>query len=137
MVLVELGGRAKSEHVANVSGTVVKDVICRNVHRSARIMTDSFRFYTGLDKEFASHQTVNHVTEYVRGDIYTNTAEGYFATLKRGLNGIYLHVSEEHLHRYLSGFDFRYNARHVTGGERTRLALSQTVGKRLMYADSR
>jgi hypothetical protein len=80
---------------------------------------------------------VNHHIEYVRGDVYTNTAEGYFATLKRGLTGIYHHVSEEHLHRYLSEFDFRYNTRHVTDAERTRLALSQTVGKRLMYADSK
>jgi transposase-like protein len=137
MLVVERGGRCRSQHVTNVSGAEVKDVIRRNVDRSARIMTDSFRSYAGLSKEFAGHETVNHHIEYVRGDVYTNTAEGYFATLKRGLTGIYHHVSEEHLHRYLSEFDFRYNTRHVTDAERTRLALSQTVGKRLMYADSK
>jgi transposase-like protein len=137
MVLVERGGKARSQHVANVSGDEVKGVIRAHVDREARMMTDSFRSYAGLDKEFASHQTVNHVEEWVRGDVHTNTAENFFAILKRGINGIYHHVSEAHLHRYLSEFDFRYNARHVTDGERTRLALRKAEGKRLMYADSR
>ena len=65
-----------------------------------------------MGEKFASHQTVVHSQdEYVRGDAHTNTAEGYFSILKRGIYGIYQHVSEEHLHRYLAEFDFRYNHR--------------------------
>lgn len=137
MALVERGGEVRSTHIANVSGDQVKSVIRRHVAREARIMTDSFRSYAGLDREFASHETVNHVDEYVRGDVHTNTAENFFAILKRGITGSYHFVSEAHLHRYLSEFDFRYNARHLTDSERTQLALSKTQGKRLMYADSR
>ena len=87
------------------------------------------------------HDQVNHVAkEYVRYEdgicITTNTIEGYFATLKRGINGVYHHVGKQHLHRYLSEFDFRYNERHVTDGERTLAAIKQTGGKRLMLRDS-
>jgi hypothetical protein len=62
--------------------------------------------------------------------------EGYFATLKRGINGVYHHASKRHLHRYLSEFDFRYNAREVSDSERARLARKGVSGKRLMYRDS-
>jgi hypothetical protein len=71
----------------------------------------------------------------VRGDAYTNNAENFFSILKRGINGIYHHVSEAHLQRYLGEFDFRYNARHVSDAERTRMALLGAEGKRLRYAD--
>jgi hypothetical protein len=74
--------------------------------------------------------------EYVRGDAHTNTAEGYFSILKRGIYGIYQHVSEEHLHRYLAEFDFRYNQRIALGindVERTDKILKGVVGKRLTY----
>ncbi len=85
-----------------------------------------------------SHEIVNHADEYVRGDVHTNTAENFFSILKRGINGIYHHVSEAHLPRYLAEFDFRYNnrvANGVTDAERTRRALSMVGGKRLRYAD--
>ncbi len=139
-VLVERGGRARSAHIANVSGDEVKNVIRRHVDTEARIMTDAFRSYAGLDREFASHETVSPIDEWVRGDVHTNTAENFFAILKRGINGVYHHVSEAHLHRYLSEFDFRYNNRQANGvddAERTRRAIVGAEGKRLMYADSR
>jgi hypothetical protein len=69
--------------------------------------------------------------------ITTNTIEGYFSILKRGINGVYHHVGKQHLHRYLSEFDFRYNARKVNDGERTLQALKATGGKRLMLRDSK
>ena len=71
----------------------------------------------------------------MRGDVHTNTAENYFSILKRGIDGVYHHVSEAHLPRYLSEFDFRYNARHVSDGERTVKALAGAEGKRLRYAE--
>ena len=78
--------------------------------------------------------------EYARreGDklITTNTVEGYFSILKRGVHGTFHHVSRKHLHCYLSEFDFRYNARDITDGERAQLAVEGTASKRLMYRDS-
>jgi hypothetical protein len=78
--------------------------------------------------------------EYVRYEdglcITTNTVEGFFATLKRGINGVYHHVGKQHLHRYLTEFDFRYNAREVSDVERRDLCIIQVGGKRLKYRDS-
>jgi transposase-like protein len=141
MVVVERGGRARSAHVANVTAAALKGVIRDHVDRSARIMTDAYPSYRGLHHEFATHEVINHQDfEYVRGDVHTNTAENFFAILKRGVNGTYHHISEAHLHRYLSEFDFRYNNREANGiddAERTRRAIAGAEGKRLMYADSR
>jgi transposase-like protein len=137
VVLVERGGQARSFRMANVTGDEIKGAIRRNVARDTRIMTDSFKSYRGLAKEFASHEYVSHSDgEYVRGEVHTNTAENYFSILKRGINGTYHHISEAHMPRYLAEFDFRYNnlARDgVTDSERTRRALLGVEGKRLTY----
>jgi transposase-like protein len=138
VLLVERGGRARSFRVARVTGAEIKDVIRKNVDRSAHLRTDSFGSYKGLAKEYASHEVVNHLDEWVRGDVHTNTAENFFSILKRGINGIYHHVSEAHLPRYLDEFDFRYNTRSAMGytdSDRTKLALTMIEGKRLKYAD--
>jgi len=87
---------------------------------------------------FAKHSLVNHTAdEYVRYEegfcVTTNTVEGYFSLLKRGINGVYNHVGRKHLHRYLSEFDFRYNNRKVTDGEHALRALKGFEGKRLTY----
>ena len=103
-------------------------------------MTDEHRAYHGLASEFASHESVKHgIGEYVRGDIHTNTVEGYFSTMKRGIHGVSHHVSKQHLKRYLAGFDFRYNgsALGVEDGERMIKSVKAIVGKRLTYRDSR
>ena len=71
-------------------------------------MTDEAGQYTHLKDEFAEHGVVGHGKgEYVRGDIHTNTLEGYFSVFKRGMKGVYQHCAEKHLHRYLAEFDFR------------------------------
>ena len=80
------------------------------------LRTDESGVYTEIGKSFASHETVNHsAKEYVRGDAHTNTVEGYFSIFKRGIYGVYHHVSAEHLKRYLGEFDFRYNHRIALG----------------------
>jgi hypothetical protein len=80
---------------------------------------------------------VNHsIGEYVRGDIHTNTIEGYFSILKRGVVGTYHHVSQQHLKRYLAEFDYRYNEREalgVTDEMRMAKSIPGIVGKRLTY----
>ena len=100
-------------------------------------MTDESNVYAGVTRWFESHQTVNHSEkEYVRDEAYTNTVEGFFSILKRGVYGVYQHVSEAHLHRYLAEFDFRYSYRVKTGyDDHARMAklLAGIVGKRLTY----
>jgi transposase-like protein len=138
VTLVERDGRARSFRAANVTATTLRGAIRRHVDREARIMTDSFASYQGLDREFASHDVINHREgEYVRGSVHTQSVESYFATLKRGVNGVYHHVSRAHLDRYLGEFDFRYNARHVSDARRTVTALAGAEGKRLKYRETR
>lgn len=134
MTLVERDGRARSFHVANVTARELRGAIRAHVRGDARIMTDEFGSYRGLAEQFASHETVAHgKAEYVRGEAHTNTVEGFFANLKRGVNGIYHHVSRAHLDRYLAEFDFRYNTRTTTDSARMVAALKQSEGKRLTY----
>lgn len=97
--------------MANVTGVELKGAILRNVAREAHIRTDAFKSYKGLDRDFASHEVVNHMDEYVRGDVHTNTAENFFSILKRGIDGVYHHVSEAHLPRYVAEFDSVTTAR--------------------------
>jgi transposase-like protein len=137
VALVERGGQIRPIHYKRVSAGTLKDVVRRHVHPSARLMTDEFRAYRGLGKEFeGGHETVRHTAgEYARGDATTNTVEGFFSILKRGLNGTFHSVSERHLHRYLSEFQFRYNTRSLDDGERVIDAIKKAAGKRLTYAE--
>lgn len=137
VALVERGGEVRSLRIANVTAETLGGAIRRHVHREAHLRTDAFPSYKKVGREFASHETVDHLREYVRGDVHTNTAENFFSILKRGINGVYHHVSEEHLPRYLAEFDFRYNNRVANGvsdAERTVRALRGAEGKRLTYA---
>ena len=111
--LVERGGKVRSRRVADVSAKKLRDAIVTQVNRASYLMTDEAPTYTKVGKELAGHGTVNHsAEEYVRAYFWhTNTAKGYFSILKRGITGVYHHVSKEHLHRYLAEFDYRYNER--------------------------
>lgn len=141
MSLVQRGGSVRSFHVPNVNAATLRPIIGRHVYQDSRFMTDESAIYTGIGWNFASHGTVNHgKEEYVRGDVYTNTVEGYFSILKRGIYGVYQHVSEAHLHRYLAEFDFRYSYRIKTGYDdqaRSDRALMGAKGKRLTYETTR
>ena len=124
--------------VADVTAKSLKAVLRKNVDPSARVYTDEWSGYrVWVGKEFAGgHETVRHSTnEYARGDVHTNSIEGFFGMLRRGLDGIYHSVSHKHLHRYLAEFEFRHNHRHVSDGERARLAIRAANHKRLTYAE--
>src|SRR5207302_10308612 len=96
------------------------------------MMTDEFSAYILVGH--ADHQTVNHSAgEYVRGDAYTNTAEGFFSLLKRGINGAFHHVSRGHLNRYCDEFAFRYEHRHMNDGQHATMIVAGAEGKRLTY----
>ncbi len=137
LTLVERGGSARSFHVNGVRVADLQPIIRANLSREARLMTDEGASYKVIGPEFASHETVNHkAEEYVRGDVTTNTVEGYYSIFKRGMIGVYQHCKEKHLHRYLSEFDFRYSNRVALGihdGERADLAIKGAAGKRLTY----
>ena len=133
VTVLERGGEARSRPMNHVTGRNLDTVLAGNVDPSARLMTDEYPGYKKPGKRFASHETVNHSQdEYARGDVHTNTVEGYFANLKRGLHGIYHHVGSHYLVQYLAEFDFRYGTRHQTDGERTVAGLQKIEGKRLM-----
>ncbi len=132
--LVERDGSARSHHITNVNGATLRPILFSHVSRKSALMTDTAGGYMALGKEFARHEMVNHeADEYVRGDAFTNTVEGYFATLKRGVYGTFHAISEQHLSRYLVEFDYKYNTRHMTDVERANAALVGAKGKRLTY----
>lgn len=108
--LVERDGNVRSFHIASVSAHNLKPIMRAQIDQRSHVMTDEATRYWRIGKEFAAHSTVNHaIKEYARGPVTTNTVEGFFSILKRGLNGVYQHVSEQHLQRYVTEFDFRYN----------------------------
>jgi hypothetical protein len=137
MTLVERGGRARSIKIDKVTTANCRAVLVTNADRRSHLMTDEGQWYIKTGREFVKHETVNHhADEYVRGDAYTNTVEGFFSIFKRGMKGVYQHCGEAHLHRYLAEFDFRYNHRVKLGysdKDRAEKMLSGIVGKRLTY----
>jgi transposase-like protein len=135
LTLVERDGRARSFHVPRVTAKTLRPIIVKTAHRASHLMTDGARFYRYMGREFAAHSAVDHAAgEYVRaGFHHSNTVENFFSLLKRGVYGVYHHVSEAHLARYLVEFDFRYNTRDLTDMARTEIAAAGIVGKRLTY----
>jgi len=135
--LVERGGEVRSFSPDRADMLSIMPIVKDNIAKEANIATDEGRHYNLFGETFASHETVNHSRdEYVRGDVYTNTVEGYFSIFKKGMKGVYQHCSKKHLHRYLAEFDFRYNNRvrlGVNDVERSERALRGIAGKRLTY----
>jgi hypothetical protein len=137
LALVERGGIARSFHIDGTTVGTLVPILRMNVSRESNLLTDQASWYKTVGKEYESHGTVDHTKkEYARGEISTNTVEGYFSIFKRGMKGVYQHCSEKHLHRYLSEFDFRYSQRIALGVDdamRADLALKGVAGKRLTY----
>jgi transposase-like protein len=137
--LVDRSGGVRSFHIATIDAKNLKPILDAHIAKQAKVYTDGALHYkkAKLAETFASHETVNHsIGEYARGPVHTNTVEGYFGLLKRGLYGTYHHVSEAHLQRYINEFDFRFTNRSAMGVEdhdRAIKALGQIRGKRLTY----
>lgn len=134
--LVERGGELRAGKVSNVTAKTLRPILKEQVHHDAHMMTDSFKSYAALDEDFLFHDAVDHSKEYVRGNVHTNTLEGWFSLLKRGINGTFHHVSEWHLDRYVGEFAHRYNARELSDWERSEKTMRGTIGKRLVYVDT-
>lgn len=132
--LVERGGSIRSFHIDKANKAKIREILVRNVSRKSRLVTDESNLYTETGPEFERHQKVHHARgEYVRGDVYTNTLEGFYSIFKRGMRGIYQHCGEQHLQRYVTEFDFRYNHRNINDNERREEVLKNISGKRLTY----
>lgn len=138
--LVERGGKVRSQHVPQVDARTLRPILEAQLDMASYLMTDGEGQYRILGPMFAKHEAVNHgIGEYVRGEAHTNTVEGYFSILKRGIVGTYHHVSQQHLKRYLAEFDFRYNERQALGvsdSERAAKALLGSIGKRVTYQET-
>jgi transposase-like protein len=130
-------GKAKSMVVDDLRVSTLMPIIRENIAKEATVYTDEARQYALIGRYFAAHDFTTHNSgEYVRGDVHTNTVEGYFSVFKRGMKGVYQHCGKKHLHRYLAEYAFRYNNRaalEVSDTVRADNALMGVVGKRLTY----
>lgn len=135
VALVERGGTARVFHVARADKETVAKIVTQNVDPASRLHTDESNLYVGADAHTATHETVKHTAgEYVRGDVHTNSAEGFFGVFKKGMTGVYQHCDEKYLGRYLDEFAFRHNTRVKLGfndKDRAALAIKGAAGKRL------
>lgn len=148
--LVDRQGNARSFHVPNVKAETLKPILLQQVSPEAIVYTDTAGQYRKiqLGKSFKAHESVNHLMgEYARGNVHTNTVESFFGILKRGINGTFHHVSEQHLQRYVTEFDFRFSHRErrvkgtngkwemvgFTDSQRADALMRGIKGKRLTY----
>jgi transposase-like protein len=134
-------GEARSFVITDLMYNTIGPILRENIAREARLMTDEATYYRKANLDFPLHESVNHGREeWARGDVSTNTVEGFYGIMKRGLRGIYQHVGSQHLHRYVAEFDFRYTNRLANGvddQERFERAIPGIVGKRLTYRRTR
>ncbi|HEY1598919.1 MAG TPA: IS1595 family transposase [Pirellulales bacterium] len=134
VALVQRDGEVRTIAVNRVTASNLSKHVEKYVDPKSRLITDEFRSYTKLGRRFEQHDVIKHkLGQYVQGDVYTNTVEGFFALIKRGVYGTFHHVSKKHLQRYLDEFAFRYNQRKTSDGTRRETALRAVEGKRLTY----
>ncbi|MEZ5872400.1 MAG: IS1595 family transposase [Nitratireductor sp.] len=135
--LIERGGQVRTFHIKQATKVNVAELVTQNVAKESTLYTDESRLYSGMNQNFADHQSVKHRGgEYARGGVHSNTIESYFSIFKRGMRGTYQHCAEKHLHRYLAEFDFRHNGRVALGVNdvaRADRILCGVTGKRLTY----
>lgn len=134
MSLVERGGNIRSMYLDDKN---IRGALDEHLDSRSRLVTDgaqSYKFYMPTPEQ---HESVDHSKyEWKRGDVHTNTLEGFFSIFKRGLVGVYQHMDKKHLDRYLAEFDFRMNTREklkINDAQRADIALAGMKGKRLTY----
>lgn len=136
VALIERGGKLKAQVVERVNAKNLKAVLEKHTEKDIVLVSDESVVYTSLKKQgvVKNHFSVNHgVKEYARGWVHVNTCESFFAILKRGVYGTFHHLSRKHLHRYASEFQYRWNARRMTDGERMKAMFTLVNGRRLFY----
>jgi len=135
LVMTERKGMAVAKTITNVNSKTLKNAIKESVDKSSTIMTDEWKSYRGIYKDFeGGHKVVNHgLKQYVYNEISTNTAESFFAIMKRGINGIYHSISKKYLDSYVDEFLFRWNRRYINDSKRTEEAIKNSIGKYFVY----
>lgn len=132
--MAERQGEIRAMPVEDVTSDTLQGIVRDNVKEGSNVMTDEWRAYNGLNKYF-DHKRINHrLQEYANNGIHVNNIENFWSLLKRGILGIYHHVSSEHLHRYCDEFQYRYNTRNAEDSERFSLTLTKCEG-RLQYKE--
>jgi len=128
--------QVRAKPVQDVTGPTIKGFIRQNAPAGATVVTDTFKSYSGLSNEGYNHKMVNHsVGEYLRDKAHTNGIESFWSLLKRGHYGIFHHMSEKHLHRYVNEFSFRHNTSQVGTMNFIGMKIDRMVDKRLKYKD--
>ncbi len=144
MGLVERGGNIVAFRIVEAKGEVMKPIVRNVVDKSAMLVTDGFGGYKGLGKEYSKHIVINHANGIYGFEVFedgkftkyhTNTIEGFWSQMKRGVYGIYHQVSPKHINRYCDEFVFRYNTRKTTNDVRFFIGLEKAENCRLTYAD--
>ena len=138
VALVEPGGKARAFHISGATSDTVREVLVTTADRKSVLHTDESKLYTVVGREFADHKSVNHSAGYYVGKdgATTNSVENFFGIFKRGMVGVYHKCEPQHLQRYVTEFEFRFNNRSALGINdtmRSDTALKGIVGKRLTY----
>lgn len=134
--MVQRGGKLVARPVKDVKSSTITPEILKNVQPGnvcpelfdnipiSTLYTDEWRGYGGIDKIFDHYAVKHNEGEYVNGVIHTNTIEGFWSLLKRGIVGVYHHTSRKHLRYYVDEFVFRYNTITMEDGERFNSAIA-------------
>lgn len=134
--ILERNGKLIAKVVPYVNQITLQPLVKQYVLKDARIISDNFWGYRGLNKHFKIHDVINHtLNEYVNGTIHTNTIEGFWSLMKRGIFGIYHFASPKHLQRYVDEFAYRYNSRKLPDAERFTLAVARCGNARITYPE--
>jgi transposase-like protein len=138
--IVQRDGEVRFRMMERVTGENIANFIAENADLTCRVITDESPAYTKIGRKFAGgHEVVTHsMGEYVRvgTDVHSNTVEGVFSLIRRGVIGTFHSVSRKHLPNYLNEFQFRWNTRKMNDGQRVSRAIKQIDGKRLEYRQS-
>lgn len=127
--MVERGGRIVARVATNTQKQTLHGLVKQYVLPASTVFTDDYVSYDGLEKLGYTHKRIRHSEQvYVAGDVHTNTIEGFWSTVKRGIGGVYHNVSAKYLQTYLDEYAFRYNRRH-SGNLQFRSILSQVSRK--------
>lgn len=134
VTIAERGGDVRSFQTRDATYNQLSPIVVHHLDKKSTLMSDKAGSYKTLGQTFAKHEMLNHsLKEFFRANAHTASVDSFFALFKRGMRGVYQHCGENHLQRYLTEFDFRWNNRHVDDGERTLRALAGAKGKRLRY----
>jgi transposase-like protein len=140
MGMLERGKAVRATVIPDRTKNTMKPIVLANVERGSQVYTDEWQAKWSMDGEY-THNVINHLEAYVKGNVHTNGIENFWSLLKRGIHGTYVSIEPFHLFRYVDEQAFRYNNRKHTDGEvvsdyeRFKRALNQVVGRRLTYRE--